>query len=104
MYLNAGRWMQLREKTMNQTVQCVKQLQERIMYLEDGRSRNNICVVGVLENTEQVNIEAFVNKLLAEALGLNIDEGFEIERTHTCGTQPKPVARYNCHILIKFGD
>lgn len=74
----------IREKTVTQVVKAVAHLQERVTYLEDAGGvytdyANNVRIVGVLENSEKRDMDAFVCSLLNEGLGMDIDGGFEIE-------------------------
>lgn len=91
-----------REKTLGQVGKTVEQLQERVNYLEDAGRRNNVRIVGVVENSEAGDMEKFVHTLLERCLGMNADEGFEIERAHRCGPKPNTDARFSRHILVKF--
>ncbi|KAJ8353685.1 hypothetical protein SKAU_G00212520 [Synaphobranchus kaupii] len=48
----------MREETVTQAVKTVAQLQDRVTYLEDAGRRNNVCIVGVLENSEKRDMDA----------------------------------------------
>lgn len=80
----------------------MEQLQERVNYLEDAGCRNNVRIVGIVENSEEVNMESLVRTLLKENLGMNFDEGFEIERAPRCGPKPNTDVGFSRHILVKF--
>lgn len=47
--------------------------------MEDSGRRNNVRIVGVVENSEAVNMKSLVCTLLKESLGMNVDRDFEIE-------------------------
>lgn len=91
-----------REKTVSQVGKTVEQLQERVNYLEDAGRRNNVRIVGVVENSETGDMETFVCTLLEGCLGMDVGRGFEIERAHRCGPKPNTDARFSRHILVKF--
>lgn len=78
------------------------QLQERVTYLEGAGFCDNVCIVGVLENSEKRDMNAFVPILLKEGLGLDIIGDFEIQQVHRCGPKPYSEASYRQHILRKF--
>lgn len=61
------------------------QLRGRVNYLEDAGRRNNVCIVGIVENSEAGDMEMSVHTLLKGYLGMDVGRGIEIERAHRCG-------------------
>ena len=70
--------------------------------MEDTGRRNNVRIIGVVENSETVDMETFVRTLLEGCLGMDVGRGLEIERAHRCGPKPNTDARFSRHILVKF--
>ena len=61
------------EEKCNTRDEMLTQVQKTVTYLKDERRPNNICIVGVMENSEKGDMDGFVFTLLKEGLGLDID-------------------------------
>uniref|UniRef100_A0A3P8RWR8 Reverse transcriptase domain-containing protein n=1 Tax=Amphiprion percula TaxID=161767 RepID=A0A3P8RWR8_AMPPE len=88
----------LRGNAAETAAATIKQLQERVAYLEDAGRRNNVRIVGVEEGTEGKDLNVFISSLLSETLNIEMTRDFEIERSYRAG----PRRSGDRHIIIRF--
>ena len=67
---------------------------DRLVSAEDRSRQNNLRFVGFVQGVEGKDTIGFLNRFLAQALGINPPlGGFEIERAHRLRVRPNPNAR-----------
>uniref|UniRef100_A0A3P8RLF1 Reverse transcriptase domain-containing protein n=1 Tax=Amphiprion percula TaxID=161767 RepID=A0A3P8RLF1_AMPPE len=88
----------LRGNAAETAAATIKQLQERVAYLEDAGRRNNVRIVGVEEGTEGKDLNVFISSLLSETLNIEMTRDFEIERSYRAG----PRRSGDRHIIVRF--
>lgn len=76
-------------------------LKEKITVLEGFSRRQNIRIVGVKEGMEGRDWDGFMKTLLSEALNINVDDWYEVDRIHRVGPRPGDNARPR-HIIVRF--
>lgn len=80
-----------------------QRLQENLTALEGFSQRQNIRISGVKERTEGPDLEGCLNNLISEALDIDADDWYEVDRIHRVGPPPPPAAdsrpRY---IIVRF--
>lgn len=84
--------------TVDGAVKTIKQLHDKIIYLEDASCHNNVHIVRVTEEAEGWDIQDFVQRLLLETLGIDVSPDFEINRAHRTGQR----GSRDRHILVCF--
>ena len=76
-------------------------LKEKITALECFSRRQNIRIAGVEEGVEGCDWDRFMNTLLSEALDVNVDDLYEVDRIHRVGPRPGDNTRPR-HIIVQF--
>lgn len=86
---------------MSNLVKQNQRLQEKLSTLEGFSRRQNIRISGVKEGTEGRDLDGFLKTLLSEALDINADDWFEIDRIHRIGPARASDLRPR-HIIVRF--
>ncbi|KAJ1106329.1 hypothetical protein NDU88_003730 [Pleurodeles waltl] len=60
-------------------------LKRKLTDLEDRSRRDNICLLGIPENEEGTDIQAFLSSTLSKLTSLNFDPPVEFQRVHRVG-------------------
>ncbi|KAJ1171453.1 hypothetical protein NDU88_003314 [Pleurodeles waltl] len=60
-------------------------LKSKLTDLEDRSRRDNICLLGIPENEEGTDIQAFLSSTLPKLTSLNFDPPLEFQRVHRVG-------------------
>ncbi|KAJ1158301.1 hypothetical protein NDU88_010993 [Pleurodeles waltl] len=60
-------------------------LKSKLTDLEDRSRRDNIRLLGILENEEGTAIQAFLSSTLSKLTSLDFDPPLELQRAHTVG-------------------
>ncbi|KAJ1123707.1 hypothetical protein NDU88_002175 [Pleurodeles waltl] len=73
-------------------------LKSKLTDLEDRSRRDNICLLGIPENEEGTDIQAFLSSTLPKLTSLNFDPPLEFQRVHRIGPKrsdaslrPRPI-------------
>lgn len=90
-----------RAPVVNELVKQNHVLKEKITALEGASRRQNIRIVGVKEGIEGGDWDGFMKTLLSEALDINADNWYEVDRIHRIGPRPGDDARPR-HIIVRF--
>ncbi|KAJ1198251.1 hypothetical protein NDU88_002094 [Pleurodeles waltl] len=73
-------------------------LKSKLTDLEDRSQRDNICLLGIPENEEGTEIQAFLSSTLSKLTSLDFDPPLEFQRAHRVGPKcsdtslrPRPI-------------
>ncbi|KAG7453728.1 hypothetical protein JOB18_040677 [Solea senegalensis] len=86
---------------MENLVRQNQQLREKVTALEGFSRRQNIRISGIREGTEGRDLEGCFKTLLSEALDIEADAWYEIDRIHRVGPAPANDLRPR-HIIVRF--
>lgn len=78
-----------------------QQLREKVTALEGFSRRQNIRISGIREGMEGRDLEGCFKTLLKEALDIEADAWYEIDRIHRVGPAPANELRPR-HIIVRF--
>lgn len=78
-----------------------QQLREKVVAMEGLSRRQNIRITGIREGVEGRDLEGCFNTLLNEALDIEVNAWYEIDRIHRIGPAPANDSRPR-HIIVRF--
>lgn len=80
-----------------------QRLQDKLTALEGFSRRQSIRISGVKEGAEASDLERCLKDILKEALDIEADDWYEVDRIHRVGPAPAPAADSKPrHIIVRF--
>lgn len=99
----AWKMKRLKLAQLAKTVKQNQRLQEKLTALEGFSRRQNIRISGVKEGRDGPNLEGCLKDLMSEALDIEVNDWYEIDRIHRVGPTPPPtVDARPRHIIVRF--